>query len=315
MKAGMLRAAIRDGRAAIEYQIQPGEMMDGMVLKRCKEGGYSGLLPMGAVYEDGHNYMYSYTDQRRTLKEMLSEAVTAEGLLTAFESIASTLSNLQRENVKLAYIVLDSDYIYMEEASHQVMLACMPGKSAVMEEQEMPDFFRTILANAVYLNSENGDYVAKLLTVLNRDFELEHFLRVIHGEMMDFGIPIPEPTPIVAEPIPQLMPQDATFRAEQMIPQPHLIRMRTGENIVLPEGEFRIGKSETNTDYRIADNSAVSRIHCTIIRKNGVCYVRDENSTNSTYVNGERVVPGTEQLLLNNCKLILGDEEFIYSLW
>lgn len=495
MKSEVLRAVVRDGRTAMEYQIQPGEMMDGIVLKQCKEGAFDGVLPMGASYENGHNYMYAYTDQKATLAEKLSDAVTAKTILLVFESIVSTLHELQKENVNLSYMVLDTKHIYIEEATQQVKLICMPGKSATMSEQEIPEFFRTILANAVYLNSENGDYVAKLLSALNKDFELGSFLRTIHGEMMDLRIekpevvapveavepeavapveavavePIPaEPVetvtpvevepiaaesvepeavapveavavePIAAEPVetvapvevepvaaesvepetiapevvapvepvapaavvsgvipqdeiefepipdelnakikkmnehtsaaealqpeptvavqpqqavppeptvavqpqqvatpqptvavqpqqavapqptmpqPQLMPQDASLHGGQLIPHPHLIRMKTGENLVLPEGEFVIGKSATNVNYTIADNPAVSRVHCTIIKKNGVYYVRDENSTNATYVNGERVLPGTEHLLLNNCKLLLGDEEFIYSLW
>ena len=457
MKSEVLRAVVRDGRTAMEYQIQPGEMMDGIVLKQCKEGAFDGVLPMGASYENGHNYMYAYTDQKATLAEKLSDAVTAKTILLAFEGIVSTLHELQKENVNLSYMVLDTKHIYIEEATQQVKLICMPGKSATMSEQEIPEFFRTILANAVYLNSENGDYVAKLLSALNKDFELGSFLRTIHGEMMDLRIEKPEVVapveavepetvePIVAEPIapvevepiaaesvepeavtpveavtitpevvtpvepepvapaavvsgvipqdeiefepipdelnakikkmnehtpaaeapqpeptvavqpqqavppeptvavqpqqvatpqptvavqpqqavapqptmpqPQLMPQDASLHGGQLIPHPHLIRMKTGENLVLPEGEFVIGKSATNVNYTIADNPAVSRVHCTIIKKNGVYYVRDENSTNATYVNGERVLPGTEHLLLNNCKLLLGDEEFIYSLW
>ena len=584
MKSEVLRAVVRDGRTAMEYQIQPGEMMDGIVLKQCKEGAFDGVLPMGASYENGHNYMYAYTDQKTTLAEKLSDVVTAKTVLLAFEGIVSTLHELQKENVNLSYMVLDTKHIYIEEATQQVKLICMPGKSATMSEQEIPEFFRTILANAVYLNSENGDYVAKLLSALNKDFELGSFLRTIHGEMMDLRIekpeavapveavepetvepvaaesveseavtpveavavePIPaEPVetvapvevepiaagsvepeavapveavavePIPAEPVetvapvevepaavtpvetvavesvetvapvkvepiaaesvesetvapveavavepiaaesvepeavtpveavtatpevvtpvepetiapeavapvepvapaavvsgvipqdeiefepipdelnakikkmnehtptaeavqpqpaevpqpeptvavqpqqaatpqptvavqpqqaatpqpqptvvpqpqqavapqptmpqPQLMPQDASLHGGQLIPHPHLIRMKTGENLVLPEGEFVIGKSATNVNYTIADNPAVSRVHCTIIKKNGVYYVRDENSTNATYVNGERVLPGTEHLLLNNCKLLLGDEEFIYSLW
>ena len=491
MKSEVLRAVVRDGRTAMEYQIQPGEMMDGIVLKQCKEGAFDGVLPMGASYENGHNYMYAYTDQKATLAEKLSDAVTAKTILLVFEGIVSTLHELQKENVNLSYMVLDTKHIYIEEATQQVKLICMPGKSATMSEQEIPEFFRTILANAVYLNSENGDYVAKLLSALNKDFELGSFLRTIHGEMMDLRIEKPEVVapveavepetvePIVAEPIapvevepiaaesvepvetvipvevepiaaesvepeavapveavavepipaepvetvapvevepiaaesvepetiapevvapvepvapaavvsgvipqdeiefepipdelnakikkmnehtsaaealqpeptvavqpqqaeapqpeptvavqpqqvvapqptmpqPQLMPQDASLHGGQLIPHPHLIRMKTGENLVLPEGEFVIGKSATNVNYTIADNPAVSRVHCTIIKKNGVYYVRDENSTNATYVNGERVLPGTEHLLLNNCKLLLGDEEFIYSLW
>ena len=46
MKSEVLRAVVRDGRTAMEYQIQPGEMMDGIVLKQCKEGAFDGVLLM-----------------------------------------------------------------------------------------------------------------------------------------------------------------------------------------------------------------------------------------------------------------------------
>ena len=76
-----------------------------------------------------------------------------------------------------------------------------------------------------------------------------------------------------------------------------------------------MGKSSNGVNYVVMDNNAVSRVHCTIFKKNGAYYVRDENSTNSTYVNGERLIPGEPHLLLNNCKLHLADEEFTYLLW
>ena len=129
MKSEVLRAVVRDGRTAMEYQIQPGEMMDGIVLKQCKEGAFDGVLPMGASYENGHNYMYAYTDQKATLAEKLSDAVTAKTILLAFEGIVSTLHELQKENVNLSYMVLDTKHIYIEEATQQVKLICMIQKT------------------------------------------------------------------------------------------------------------------------------------------------------------------------------------------
>lgn len=127
----------------------------------------------------------------------------------------------------------------------------------------------------------------------------------------------PQPTTSVPPvmPQPQILPQDIGLQQPQKVRNPHLVRVKTGETIPLGNGEFVIGKSLNGVNYTITDNSAVSRVHCTIIERNGAYYVRDEKSTNSTYVNGERVLPGTEKLLLNGCKLHLGDEEFSYSLW
>ena len=547
MKAELLQRSIRDGRSVVEYQIQTGEMMDGLVLKQCKEGQLLGVLPMGAIYENGHNFMYAYTDKMETLEERLQDTVTQEMILRSFESIVHTLTDMEEQGINLAYAILDTRYIYMEDTVKKARLICMPGKNALLESGQLADFFRGILANAVYLNSEDGDYVAKLLSAINKEFELTSFLRLIHGLMMDARLDIveetvPEPetpvvepvaeeavpeaeapavepvvvetvtpeapvvetvipeTPVVepevaeivtpeapvveavipetptvepvvaevvtpeapvveavmpetptvepvvaeavtpetpvAEPVvadtvvptapvtsiipeddiefepipdelnakikrmnaqtrqtppvnqaeisgmqqapnmqpgpmpqmgptsmsgsvpqpgmmpmpgmnpqpgmmpmpgsvpqpgaapmpgmnlqpgmsprPQIMPQDATYQQAQKTPNPHLIRVKTGEHISLPEKDFVMGKSQDGVDYVIADNTAISRIHCTIMKKNGVYYVRDEKSTNSTYVNGEQVLPGTEKLLLNNCKLVLGDEEFVYTLW
>lgn len=593
MKAELLRKSIRDGKSVIEYGLQAGEMMDGLVLKQCKEGKLLGVLPMGAVYENGHNFMYAFTDKLETLEERFKDTVSQELILRSFESIAHTLVVMDEQGINLAYAVMNSGYVYMDNNAKKARLICMPVKGVKLKDEELAGFFRQILANAEYINSEDGDYVAKLLTAINKGFELKSFLRLIHGLMMDANLdiieerisepeaaineagceveqkpveeatqapvapviekmleepmteeisesetrktepvfvsepivteppvalepttpvvatveavipdtPVAEPviaaslTPVitaveplmsdqpVAEPVkaesvapvaspelvksdepivsvvptvaiipeeeiefepipdeltakiqrmnmqakqalqssqevssdaqpesatkpgtlpqpnpvpmpgmmpqpgsastlgmplqpgsasmpgmmpqpgpvptlgmmpqpgpapmpgmplqpgpvpmpgmmpqsgsvpmpgagispqPQIMPQDAAYQQVNRIPNPHLIRVKTGEHISLPEGFFVIGKSMEGVDYVITDNMAISRIHCTILKKNGVYYVRDENSTNSTYVNGEQVLPGTEKLLLNNCKLVLGDEVFTYMLW
>ena len=493
MKAELLKQSIRDGRIVIEYQIQQGEMMDGLVLKQCKEGTLSGILPMGAAYEDGHNYMYAYVDDRESMDQALKDVVTRKQILVSFENIVSAMAQMEEKGINLNYVVLDTRYIYQKEQAG-VEIICMPGKLAAELDTDMiTAFFRNILANAVYLNSEDGDYVAKLLSALNREFELKSFLRQIHGLMMDAGIsieeekpapvaepepvavepaPVAEPEPVAVEPTPVVepepvaveaapvvepepvaveptpvvepepvaveptpvvepepvaveptpvavepepvaveptpvvepepvavepapvveptpiadeaptevpltvqaapaenvtpvapaqvaptgviqedeiefepMPEEMSAKIERMngqtsalqspetqqptipqqpalqqpvmqaVPHPHLVRVKTGETIALTGDIFVIGKSQTGVDYTITGNSAISRVHCTIIRHNGAYYIRDEHSTNATYVNGDQVLPGNQVLLTNNCKVHMADEEFLYSLW
>ena len=479
MKAELLKQSIRDGRTVIEYQIQQGEMMDGLVLKQCKEGTLSGILSMGAAYEDGHNYMYAYVDDRESMDQALKDVVTQKQILVSFENIVSAMAQMEEKGINLNYVVLDTSYIYQKEQAG-VEIICMPGKLAAELDTDMiTAFFRNILANAVYLNSEDGDYVAKLLSALNREFELKSFLRQIHGLMMDAGIsieeekpapvvepepvaveptpvvepepvaveptpvvepepvaveptpvvepepvavevapvvepepvavevapvvepepvavepaPVVEPEPVAVEPAPVVeptpiadeaptevpltvqaapvgnvtpvapaqvaptgviqedeiefepMPEEMSAKIERMngqtaglqspeaqqptmpqpaapqqpimqaVPHPHLVRVKTGETISLTGDIFVIGKSQTGVDYTITGNSAISRVHCTIIRHNGAYYIRDEHSTNATYVNGDQVLPGNQVLLTNNCKVHMADEEFLYSLW
>ena len=97
-------------------------------------------------------------------------------------------------------------------------------------------------------------------------------------------------------------------------PIPHLIRKKTGEIINITKPEFVIGKSKTKADYAIENNSAISREHCTVIQRDGVNYIKDDNSTNHTYVNGVELQPGKEVLLKHKTEIRMGDEEFTFLL-
>ena len=97
-------------------------------------------------------------------------------------------------------------------------------------------------------------------------------------------------------------------------PIPHFIRKSTGEIINITKPEFVIGKSKTKADYTIENNSAISREHCTVIQRDGVNYIKDNNSTNHTYVNGVELQPGKETLLKHKTEVRMGDEEFTFLL-
>ncbi len=74
--------------------------------------------------------------------------------------------------------------------------------------------------------------------------------------------------------------------------------------IPLSEDVFTIGRSVGN-NYKIKNDSKVSRKHCQIFRKGNVYYIEDLNSSNGTYVGGEliseRPLYGGEQLKVGEC--------------
>jgi pSer/pThr/pTyr-binding forkhead associated (FHA) protein len=122
--------------------------------------------------------------------------------------------------------------------------------------------------------------------------------------------PMPEKKPEAA-PVPP-MPEQKTDAPKA--PVPYLLRTATNEKIYINKPEFAIGRSATKADYTVTDNSDVSRIHCIIERKNGVSYIKDNQSTNGTYVNGKNIAGQENVFLTNNAKVSLGDEEFVYHI-
>ena len=138
--------------------------------------------------------------------------------------------------------------------------------------------------------------------------------------------PVPQPvapTPQPVAPAPQPVDKvedDGVVTMGNLVgqlgtkPVPHLVRKKTGETINITKPEFAIGKSHTKTDYAIENNTAISRVHCIIVQRNGVNYIKDNNSTNHTYIDGVELKPGQEVLLKNKMTIQLGDEEFTFLL-
>ena len=129
---------------------------------------------------------------------------------------------------------------------------------------------------------------------------------------MNGAAPMSEKKPEAA-PVPP-MPEQKTDAPKPQAPVPYLLRTATNEKIYINKPEFAIGRSATKADYTVTDNSDVSRIHCIIERKNGVSYIKDNQSTNGTYVNGKNIAGQENVFLTNNAKVSLGDEEFVYHI-
>lgn len=95
---------------------------------------------------------------------------------------------------------------------------------------------------------------------------------------------------------------------------PYLIRVNTDQRVMITKQNFKIGKASMGVDYTVKGNGAVSRVHAIITNKDGIYYIKDNKSTNHTYVNGKTIEDGESELLTHDCKIVLGDEEFIFKL-
>ena len=128
--------------------------------------------------------------------------------------------------------------------------------------------------------------------------------------------PMPQMQPVTPMPQMQPVPQAQPVQGNPFdgAPAPYFLRVKTGERISLDKAEFKIGHKARLVDYAITDNSAISRVHCVITKRNGVCFISDNKSTNGTFVNGEELKAGEEKFLTNNAIVILGDEELVYHI-
>ena len=96
---------------------------------------------------------------------------------------------------------------------------------------------------------------------------------------------------------------------------PHLIRTKNNERIMIDKPVFRIGKEKSFVDYFISDNTAISRGHANIITKDGEYFVQDLNSTNHTYVDGQMIQSNLEVKIAHGTKIKLANEDFEFRIY
>ena len=95
---------------------------------------------------------------------------------------------------------------------------------------------------------------------------------------------------------------------------PYIIRVDNEEKIIINKAVFKLGKASRGVDYHISGNGAISRQHAIITKKEDGYYLKDNKSTNHTYINDRQLEDGEEVLLKNNAKFRLGDETFVFKL-
>jgi pSer/pThr/pTyr-binding forkhead associated (FHA) protein len=87
----------------------------------------------------------------------------------------------------------------------------------------------------------------------------------------------------------------------------HLIPIKgSGRPIQITRDVTLVGRQEKLCDICLR-KSSVSKMHCIIVRTDGLLFIRDLGSTNGTKVNGQRVVRGA---LLPGDELAFAGEKF-----
>ena len=100
----------------------------------------------------------------------------------------------------------------------------------------------------------------------------------------------------------------------QLVRQPFLVRLKSGETFAVTKAVFRMGKEKSYVDYFVSDNTAVSRTHADLIIKDGKYYIQDNNSTNHTYVNDQMIPGNTPVQIEDGATFSLANEKFRLTL-
>ncbi len=105
---------------------------------------------------------------------------------------------------------------------------------------------------------------------------------------------------------PEIEPEE-----EKIYPKLILTNEKTLDFVILPLYEETTVGRKTDNDL-VLNDITISGLHCKVLYQDEKVYLQDENSTNGTFVNGERIFEKTE--LHKGDKILLGKQEFNVSI-
>lgn len=149
------------------YQLQNDEKIDTLSLGMLSNNKIKGIAPTVFMQMDDNRFLKYNITAKVSLKQFLEGSVTKKRLLGTFSSICSAVISSDEYMIDPSNLVIEQDYIFADVTTCEADVICLP---IIQEQKSFPDmgaFFKTIVFSTQFDQTENCDYVAKLINYLN----------------------------------------------------------------------------------------------------------------------------------------------------
>lgn len=265
------------------------------------------------------------------LTDRLKKAVSKYDFFFMMEQIVIMVQDVYNNGLNVNSVRFNMDDVYINEMTKEMYFIYFPIVGG-QESADIVGFIENIIYTMTPVINEDTNYISRFMYYV-RSFHgfngnaIEKYIsreeravvnvlknkavtmqqqimqQVMQGSMD--GTTVLSDDGISVQQIQQIQPVNYHFAS--------LTRQVTGEKIELGKPSFVLGKNPEKSDYAVADNTNISRVHAVITTRNGRYYVMDQNSTNGTFINGRIIKAGQETEILPGDCLMLANEEFIFN--
>lgn len=265
------------------------------------------------------------------LTDRLKKAISKYDFFFMIEQIVIMVEDVYNNGLNVNSVRFNMDDVYINEMTKEMYFIYFPIVGG-QESADIVGFIENIIYTMTPVINEDTNYISRFMYYV-RSFNgfngnaIEKYIsreeravvnvlkntavtmqqqimqQVMQGSMD--GTTVLSDDGISVQQIQQMQPVNYHFAS--------LTRQVTGEKIELGKPSFVLGKNPEKSDYAVADNTNISRVHAVITMRNGRYYVMDQNSTNGTFINGRIIKAGHETEILPGDCLMLANEEFIFN--
>jgi len=161
------------------YEIDSTDIVDNLSLGMINNNKIIGLAPVIYSQVDDKKYLKYNISAKVSAATFLAGAASRNRILGIFSSVSKALLSAEEYMLDANTIMLDLDYIYVDVTTCEAELICLPIQRGNFND--VVSFFRNIIFSITYDQTENCDYVAKMIGCLNNhsSFSLQNFMQTI----------------------------------------------------------------------------------------------------------------------------------------
>lgn len=269
------------------------------------------------------------------LTDRLKKAVSKYDFFFMMEQIVIMVEDVYNNGLNVNSVRFNMDDVYINEMTKEMYFIYFPIVGG-QESADIVGFIENIIYTMTPVINEDTNYISRFMyyvrsfhgfngnaiekyisreeravvnvlknkaVTMQQTMQQQIMQQVMQGSMD--GTTVLSDDGISVQQIQQMQPVNYHFAS--------LTRQVTGEKIELGKPSFVLGKNPEKSDYAVAGNTNISRVHAVITTRNGRYYVMDQNSTNGTFINGRIIKAGQETEILPGDCLMLANEEFIFN--
>lgn len=162
------------------YQVGEEDRIDSMSLGMLTNNKIPGLASTIFTQMDMTKFVKFNVTARISVRQFFNGPVNKKRLIGVFNGIVDAMLSSEEYMIDPASILLELDYIFADVSTCETILICVP-LEGYTNGVKLGDFFKGIMFNTQFDQTENCDHVAKIMNYLNSSpvFSLEEFKKVL----------------------------------------------------------------------------------------------------------------------------------------
>lgn len=154
------------------YEIKPTDSVDTLSLGMLTNNNISGIARTLFTQIDESRFIKYNVSSKISMQQYFSGIVNRKRLLGVFGSIVEGLAAAEDYMLDLSSIILEPDYIFVDVSNCSALLICVPIGNVNNNKNDLCAFFKNVMVNTKFDQTENSDHVAKIFNYLNSCVEL-----------------------------------------------------------------------------------------------------------------------------------------------